>query len=611
MRARRLAIFITLVLTIPLLVTPAAAYYFDLQEFETDKLVYEVGETVNMAARLIADFGAGGWCRLTFGFVSDQGPVFAEEYNITPSTQLRVFNSSYVLHPDHTSPGASGAQGFAIFSAEIFDTVSESDGRNIEITITRGHLTALPLSSMLVTHGTNATLLVKLASIHNHNITLGGGMIMIRIVDSEDQLVATLNETVGSDGLLEVDWHESYGSPGIYGLTIMTEADDDFLALNQTLPVTVVPEVSIVEVTEIPESIRCQSPDGTVYETVLVKAKHTDSLGAPLIGSSVRWNTSSDSGLMIHEGSGIYYSWVPIRLPPGLHSLTIIANHSDYQVASIDTPLTILPNELLVQVDIEFPDISEGGSLEFNITVSEQIEWNQMVPLKFDDNIGEISFIRTVAPAETSALFHELESTTSVGLHVLSISSASEYYCVSGETNLSITLIGYLTVEAFFNEAYYSEELRFNLTVLDSSNETVDWVLCSLLLDTEGEPFYESGLVNSSDTLVVALPPCIDPGPHNITVVVLSSYYHQVSIITHIVVWMRTNMSIVIEGCPLFSSINQPFNLMWLNHEPSSNLVQIENLYGISHDSVYLSRELSQVELGDNNLVYSLGKGLN
>ncbi len=608
MKPRHIAALVAFLVMTPLLVTPAAAYYFDLQDFETDKLVYEVGETVNMAASLIADFGTSGWCRLTFGFVSDQGPVFAEEYNVTPSTQLRVFNSCYVLHPDDTSPGSTGTQGYAIFNAEIYDTISESDGRNIEVTITRGHLTAIPLSSMTVNHGTNTTLTFKVASVHTPDITLDDGIATVHIRDDQGQLVALLNETVTPEGLTNVSWDESYGPPGDYELTIHTEANDDFLELNATLPVTVIPEASYLNVAESPESAHCQSPDGTIFDTILVKVAHTDILGVPVIGSSVGWNTTSDYGPMTHEGGGVYSSWIPARLAPGLHNLTVTANHSEYQMAILQIPLTLLPNSVVLQTSVESPNVTEGGLLRFNVTATEEVGWNQPILLELDDGMGEVSFALTVNPGETAILTHDLEDGVSVGSHTLSITPKTEFYSVTGGANLTFFLIGFMTLDAVFGEAFYSEELGFNLTVLDSSNETVDSVVCSLLLYNEVEPFYVSGLLNPNESQSVPLPSYVGPGLHNITVVVSSPYYHQVSISTQITVWMRTNLSIVIEGSSLASAINQPLNLLWFNHEASSNLVQRKDLYRVTNRSTDFSRKLTEIEFRHNNLVYGFGE---
>ena len=70
------------------------AFYFDFQYFETDKLVYEVGESVDMVASLIADFSPEGWCYVSFAAVTELGPAFADEYFIEIRQQNPLFFSS-------------------------------------------------------------------------------------------------------------------------------------------------------------------------------------------------------------------------------------------------------------------------------------------------------------------------------------------------------------------------------------------------------------------------------------------------------------------------------------------------------------------------------------
>jgi hypothetical protein len=95
-------------LLITCIIIPVSAFYFDFQYFETDKLVYEVGETIDMVAKLIADFSGGGWCYVSFAVVTDLGPSFADEYFIPPSPAVRYLNSSYTILPEHTSPNTTG-----------------------------------------------------------------------------------------------------------------------------------------------------------------------------------------------------------------------------------------------------------------------------------------------------------------------------------------------------------------------------------------------------------------------------------------------------------------------------------------------------------------------
>ena len=145
---------------------PVSAFSFELYYFETDKLVYEVGETVNMVAKILADFSEEGWCHLSFGVVTELGPVYNEDYFISSSSEIRFFNSSYIINPDDTMPGPNGTQAFAVFDIEIFDMFSQGDGDTIEINITRGHLTATPATPLILNYGQNTTIDLIISSIH-------------------------------------------------------------------------------------------------------------------------------------------------------------------------------------------------------------------------------------------------------------------------------------------------------------------------------------------------------------------------------------------------------------------------------------------------------------
>jgi hypothetical protein len=444
MKRRRMSIVLIPLLVVPMLTLPAAAYYFDLQNFETDKLVYEVGETVNMAADLIADYGSGGWCRITFGFVSDLGPVFAEESNITPSTEVRRFNTSYLIHPDDTSPGEGGCGGFAIFTAEIYDTVSESDGRNIEVTITKGRLEVVPLSSLEVTYGMNTTINLKIASIFNHNITRSDGLASIAVKRSGIPVLEQ-NSTIDNDGTVSIEWNASLGAAGVYDLTIHTGSNEDFLEMNESLPVTVLPAYSNLTIIEAPSTASCKSPDGTVFETISAKVSHTDMVGSPLSGSLAWWNTTYGSGVMEEDGNGSYSASIPILFSSGYHNITITANHSDYQPALAAFPLQILPNSLAIIVDLESSNVTTGTPLEINVTVQQQLDWHQPITLEFRDSLNEITINETVEPEEPETISHGIETDVSVGIHTLTARAQSEYY--SGNTSFSIVVIGIMNVQ--------------------------------------------------------------------------------------------------------------------------------------------------------------------
>ena len=99
-------------ITIFCLVTPVSALYLDFDYFETDKMVYEVGERIDMVAKLIADYDDGGWCYISFSVVTDLGPVYSDAYYISPTMDNRYFTSFYDIIPDDTSPGSGIATAY-------------------------------------------------------------------------------------------------------------------------------------------------------------------------------------------------------------------------------------------------------------------------------------------------------------------------------------------------------------------------------------------------------------------------------------------------------------------------------------------------------------------
>ena len=212
------------------LVIPVSAFYFDFQYFETDKLVYEVGETIDMVAKLIADFSNDGWCYVSFAVVTDLGPSFADEYSIPPSPSVRYLNSSYTILPEHSSPNVTGVQSFVLFTVEIFDTVTQSAGDNIEITINRGHLATIPLSSLSVQYGLNTSLSLMIASIYNNNVGYPSESVNIHVENSNAQTMLDTDTTTTIEGKIDFNWSDSFGPPGLYNLTISGDGNKSLSA---------------------------------------------------------------------------------------------------------------------------------------------------------------------------------------------------------------------------------------------------------------------------------------------------------------------------------------------------------------------------------------------
>ena len=129
---------------------PVAALSFDFQYFETDQMTYEVGETIDMVAKMIAEYDEGGWCYVSFAVVTDKGPVFDDAYFISSSPNIRYFTSSYIIIPEDTSPFPDSITAYVIFNVEIFDKYSQGASETIEVNITRGRIQARAITPLTI-----------------------------------------------------------------------------------------------------------------------------------------------------------------------------------------------------------------------------------------------------------------------------------------------------------------------------------------------------------------------------------------------------------------------------------------------------------------------------
>jgi hypothetical protein len=378
-KRKTIATFPISILLITCLAIPVSAFYFDFQYFETDKLVYEVGETIDMVAKLIADFSAEGWCYVSFAIVTDFGPSFADEYFISPSHLVRYLNSSYTILPEHTSPNVTGVQSFVLFTVEIFDTVSQSAGDNIEITINRGHLTTIPLSSLSVQYGSNNSLSLKITSIHNGNVGYPAGPVNIHVENSNFQTVFDSNTTTTPEGIIDFNWNDSFGPPGLYNLTISGDGTEDFLAFADSFQVTVLPAMSNLTIVSSPESVYCQSPDESYFEQAEIIVEHTDLDANPIDDSIIQWTTTFSSGILTNLGNGQYSSLIPFNTSPGSYQINLTATNPQFQVMNISTTVNILANSLQFSTIQQYWNVTRGNNATVEFLIESILDWNQSI----------------------------------------------------------------------------------------------------------------------------------------------------------------------------------------------------------------------------------------
>ena len=506
------------------LALPVSAFYFDFQYFETDKLVYEVGETIDMVAKLIADFSNDGWCYVSFAVVTDLGPSFADEYFIPPSPLERYLNSSYTILPEHTAPGISGVQAFALFTVEIYDTVSQSAGDNIEITINRGHLVTTPLSSLSIEYGSNTSLPLRVTSIHDSNIFYSDETVTIHLENSSSQTVLHSNVTTTTTGMVYLNWSDSFGTPGLYSLTVSSDGNEDFLPFTDSFQITVLPAMSNLNIVSSPSSVYCQSPDGNHVEQAEIMVEHSDSYSSSIDGSSVSWTSSFGSGVLVDLGNGQYSGMIPFNTSPGLFQINFTATNPQYQTAQTSVLIDVLANPLQFSTTYPSWSASRGSNVTVEFLIESTLDWNQPIQLQFIDTGMQFSLVSEIYPEVTSFVELPIWHNISVGPHIVDITPVSEYYQFTTPAEIDLQITGTLDANVSVETIYYGETMEFILDLFDDNNQSVSWVSISILCDTITTPFAITGLVNSSETQTVSLPMWMSPGLHNLTFILIAPF---------------------------------------------------------------------------------------
>lgn len=533
-------------LLITCLIVPVNAFYFNFEYFETDKLVYEVGETINMVAKLTADFSPEGWCYVSFAVVTDLGPAFADEYFISPSPDVRYLNSSYIISPDHTAPNITGVQSFVLFNVEIFDTVSQGAGDNIEITILRGQLDVVPVSLLSIQAGIDSSLIFNVESVHNSGIVYANDMVHLHIENESSQTILDIDTTTNTMGQTTLNWTDSFGPPGLYNVTISSVGNEDFLPFSESFQVTVLPALSNLSIVSVPSSVHCQSPDGTYIDQADITVEHINLDSVPVNDSLVIWETSFGSGFMTSQGGGEYAATIPFQTSPGSHLVNITATNPRYQTVQRSVLVDVLANTLLFTPTQTTWSITRGMNATIGFFVESEIDWNQSVRIKFTDENNGFSFESDILPGFTSYLEISTSSDFSVGTHTFNVSSESIYYSFQNSPQIDLEIIGFLGMTTSIDSAFYGETLNLSLSIHDDANDTVELVDIYVYYGNSLLPFSIISDANVSIQQCFALPTWISPGLHNITIRIESAFYHQINQTITVQVWMRTNITIVI-----------------------------------------------------------------
>jgi hypothetical protein len=546
-RKRASAVLLISIVIIFGLTIAASAFYFNFQYFETDKLVYEVGETIEMAARLIADFGPEGWCYVSFSAVTDLGPVFADEYFIPPLPSARIVNSSYNILPEDTNPGESGSQVFVLFSAETFDTVSQGAEDSVEVSIVRGHLTVTPLSSLIVQSSTQTTISLRVTSIHNDNVPYRNEEINIEVKNPASETVLNDNLTTGSDGSFSLNWNNSMGLLGTYDLVVTGFGNDDFLGFSKTFQIEMMPATANLTIISAPEYIQCQSPDGSHYESADIVVRHESANQTHIDDSIVYWNATFGNGLLSNLGNGDYSTSIDFRVIPGVYNLNITAINLKFQTTSITIAVAVIKNILHFLPASTDLLLNQGSTTALDFIISEDFNWGNNLTIEFSDLQDEILIRSDVTPSHISSVLISGWHNLSLGSHILHPYINSDYYEFASDTSsIQLMIFGILKTNITVVSAYYGESLEVDLKVCDANNLSIDIATVTAYHDNETLPFAILEQVNMLQIVSIELPLSLSPGVHMIDLEVVVPYYISSSVTLNLSIWMKTNMTIII-----------------------------------------------------------------
>ncbi len=385
--------FVVAILVVLTAVQPVSAVTFEVVSFTTDKLVYEVGETIYMASQLTASYNDPGYCHIAFLVVTDQWTVYEDAYYIDSSPDLRTFTSAYTILPSDTSPGENGIQATVQFNYEFVDErLTDSGVSSILINITRGHLSVVPISDMQVVTNSNASLSFKISSIHNDAIFYKNESVTIRITNSSSTLFET-NTITDSLGVASINWSTQGIVPDSYNVTVIGDGNSDFLPITESFDLTVKPPPSFLDVLSLTDEIYCISNDGSDVQYVNVSLVHVDDSAHFIEGGTVTWNTSFSDGLLNYVGNGLYNGTIPFPVLPNTYRINFTATHNSFQSVTVSQMVQVLPRPLNSTVISGSPLIS-GYTWNYSIFVYDNLTSQPVssLPVDISFNLADFHF---------------------------------------------------------------------------------------------------------------------------------------------------------------------------------------------------------------------------
>ncbi len=365
-------------------VAPVSAFYFELYYFETDKMVYEVGETIEMVVKVAAEFSETGSCDAYFAVVrsNDSVTVFYDGYSIPSESGLRFLTSPYVIMPRDITPGVIGAKMQVVFNIVVYDEYTQGNHTQIEVDVKRGHLTTFPESPLSVEFGTNTTVLLRIASPHNNNVVLSNETVSLYVQNPDGLPVFQAEASTDSQGLVQLNWTKSMGPPGVYNLTINGAGTASFLPFSESLQVTVQLGASSLEVLSATEQVYCQSSDCTQTEFAKVTVEHFSTSHSPIYDSEVQWNASFGCGFMNNLGNGTYSALIPFSTGPGLYTIGLTATNALYQIAARTVVIRANSRPLLANVTL-LSEVVCGTPFQVRVLIADGLSGTPVGSLPF------------------------------------------------------------------------------------------------------------------------------------------------------------------------------------------------------------------------------------
>ncbi len=445
MKGKVLTIGLLAVIILLRIANPVSALTLDYYYFETDQSTYQVGDTINMVTKLLADFSIDGHCYISFAITTDQGVVFNEGFYIPASPEIRYISASYTILPEDTIPNPDPVRASVFMSVEIEDGYYyQGASDTIYVNLTRGQVDVASLTPLSIESNTNHTLSFRVASKANESIPYVGENIAFELTDSEGTNYSSSESVTSSEGICSISWNPVLFPSGDYTLTVSGNGNNAFLPFTKNFTLFIQPEHSSLIPIKTVDTIYCQTPSGLSFENHEFIVQHvTDDL-APIMGSNVTWVSSFDNGTLDYVDEGRYQGYISFKVSPGMYQLNITARNVDYQTADYSLPVNVLPRN--TSISILSKQALETNTLGIDIVLKDQWtdELLQAIPIQVDFSLNDWNFTIQGISNSTGQLSIEIQIPFGKwGVGSINIStSSSVYYASAFElTTLSIKFL--------------------------------------------------------------------------------------------------------------------------------------------------------------------------